>query len=301
MWLEGRLFQGKSENIADGMARPLMRIKSTSKMFCINLFKFVVALAVALAATVVVGTSTQAADITSTDIVAIPANAVGSGNGTLDLRLMTYSGSEIPNAAGSFNGDNGNNTLPQGGGADVNLFDESYVTTGAKLKAYYDLNFPPSGSIQELVIFLDLNETGGGEPTNTLGKLDIVLNPTTIQGSPDPIGGDVSSATQAAIDQVYSGGLTIANLNPQPADNLPVNNQGAGFADYAIFTHINPYSLNDSDVVLFNISMSQLNDGAEEIFLSGTYAGTDIVPEPSSVALAMAGIAMLGLFARRRR
>jgi len=100
---------------------------------------------------------------------------------------------------------------------------------------------------------------------------------------------------------VYSGGLTIANLNPQPADNLPVNSQGAGFADYAIFTGIDPYSLNDSDVVLFNLSMSHLNNGAEEIFLSGTYAPTDVVPEPGSITLAVAGIALLGLLDRRRR
>jgi len=255
----------------------------------------------ALAATVVVGTSTRATDITTSDIVAMPQNAVGSGNGTLDLRLMTTSGSEIQNTAGAFNGDNGNNTLPQGGGADIMFFDESYVTTGAKLKAYYDLNFSPAGSIHNLLLFLDLNETGNGQPTNTLEKLDIVLNPTSIQGSPDPIGGDVLSGTQAGIQQVYSGGSTIANLNPQPADNLPVNNQGAGHGDYAIFTGIDPYSLNDSDVVLFNISMSHLNNGGEEIFLSGAYAPTDIVPEPGSLVLCAMGCIGLALWGRRRR
>jgi hypothetical protein len=114
-----------------------------------------------------------------------------------------------------------------------------------------------------------------------------------IQGNPDPVSGDVSSSTQAGINQVYTGGLTIANLNPEPAANIPVNEQGAGHADYAIFTHIDPYSLNDNDVILFNISMSHLNNGAEEIFLSGTFAPTDIIPEPSSIA--MAGMGLLGL------
>jgi hypothetical protein len=260
-------------------------------------------LAVALAAMVMVSSGAQADMITSSDIVAIPQHVTGSGNGTLDLRMFTFSGSEIQNSAGTFNGDNGNNTLPQGGGADTMSFDESYVTTGAKLKAYYDLNFAPTGSVHELLLFLDLNETGGGVPTNTLGKLDIVLNPTSIQGSPNPIGGDVSSSTQAAINQVYSGGLTIANLNPQPANNLPVNSQGAGFADYAIFTGIDPYSLNDNDVLLFNISMSHLNNGAEEIFLSGAFAPSDIipipVPEPSSVVLVSLGL--LGFLVIRRR
>jgi hypothetical protein len=101
--------------------------------------------------------------------------------------------------------------------------------------------------------------------------------------------------------QVYTGGTLIANLNPQPADNLPVNNQGAGFADYAIFTGIDVFTLNDSDVLLFNVSMDKLNNGAEEIFLSGTYAPTDIlpIPEPSSMGL-MITAAGLMMAARRK-
>jgi hypothetical protein len=238
-------------------------------------------------------------DITTSDIVPIPQHLTGSGNGTLDLRLFTFSGSEIQNSSGLFNGDNGNNVLPQGGGADTLSFGESYVTTAGKLKSYYNLNFLP-GSIHEIALFLDLNETGAGEPNNTLAKLDIVINPATIQGNPNPVGGDVSSAGQAGIKQIYTGGTTIANLNPQPANNLPVNSQGAGFADYAIFTGIDPFALNDNDVLLFNLSMNTLNNGAEEIFLSGTYSPVDVLlPEPGSFALLAVGGVVLAL--RRRR
>ena len=108
---------------------------------------------------------------------------------------------------------------------------------------------------------------------------------------------DVSSAEQAAVNQVYTSGTKIANLNPQPAANLPVNNQGAGFADYAIFTGINPFSLNDSDVLLFNISMNTLNNGTEEIFLSGTYEPY-YLPEPTTIGLMSFGA--LGLLRKRR-
>ena len=238
----------------------------------------------------------QASTIATEDIVTLPSGMSGSGNGTLDLRMFTFSGSEIQNAAGAFNGDNGNNTIPQGGGADIDFFDESYVTTAGELKAYFDLNFA-SGSIGEIVIYLDLNETGGGEPNNTLVLFDIVLNPASIQGSPVP-SGDVLSSEQAAIDQVYTGGTLLASLSPQPADNLPVNSQGAGFADYAIFTGINPFALNDSDVLLFNVSMALLNNGADELFLSGTYAPTD-VPEPVTLVLLSMGGALL--LKRRQR
>lgn len=258
-----------------------------------------VALALTLAALACV--ATRAGEITSTDIVAIPQSVTASGNGTLDLRMFTFSGSEIANSSGAFNGDNGNNTLPQGGGADTSWFAESYVTTAGELKAFYNLNFPPPGGVFEIVLFLDLNETGAAALVNSLDRLDIVLNPISIQGNPNPFG-DVSSAQQAAINQLYTGGTTVASLNPQPAANLPLNSQGAGFADYAIFTGINPFTLDDSDVLLFNLSMSSLNNGAEEIFLSGKYAPTDIVvPEPGSLILLLAGVLGLATWRRRHR
>ena len=127
-----------------------------------------------------------------------------------------------------------------------------------------------------------------------------MLNPSSIQGSPNPVSGDVSSAVQSGILQSYTGGTLIANLNPQPADNLPVNNQGGGFADYAILTGINVYALNDNDVLLFNISMDHLNNGAEEIFLSGLYAPTDVVPEPSSLCLLIAAGCIAATVKRKR-
>ena len=238
----------------------------------------------------------HASPIETSDIMPMPQQVTGSGNGTLDLRMFTFSGSEIGNTAGSFNGDNGNNDLPQGGGADTSSFAESYVTTGRELKAFYDLNFA-NGLVDEIVIMLDLNETGGGTLNNTLVKLDIILNPATIQGNPDA-SGDVSSDEQADINQVYTGGTTVAYLDPEPADNLPLNNQGAGFADYAIFTGVDPFGLNDNDVVLFNVSISTLNNGAEEIFLSGIYEGRSL-PEPA--ALAMLAVGGLALIHRRRK
>ena len=97
--------------------------------------------AVCSEARVALVTQTANADIISTaDIVAIPKNLAGAGNGTLDLRMFTYSGSEVDNVAGAFNGDNGNNDLPHSGGADTSSFDESYATTAGELKAYYNLS-----------------------------------------------------------------------------------------------------------------------------------------------------------------
>jgi hypothetical protein len=224
---------------------------------------------------------------------------VGSGNGTLDLRLMTFSGSEIQNTAGLFNGDNGNNTLPQGGGADTLSFAESYVTSGLELKDFYRLNFPDGNggsTVNELVLFIDINETGDGQAINNIDKIDIVQNATTINGNPDP-NLDVSSVTQAAIDQIFTGGTLLANLFSSPVI-VPVNEQGAGHADYAIFTGIDPFTLGDSDSLLFNISLSASNNGSEEIFLSGEFARQTSVPEPNALLLISLGAI---LFAKRQR
>ncbi|MGI9456210.1 MAG: hypothetical protein ACR2NU_06575 [Aeoliella sp.] len=228
--------------------------------------------------------------IGASDVVPVPLGTIGSGNGTLDLRMMTFSGSEIGNSSGGFNGDNGNSTLPNSNSTDS--FAESYVTTAGEIQAYYQLNFPSAHvngtDINELVIFLDVNEqASGGEGTNNfIDKLDIVLNPATIQGSPVP-SGDVLGAEQAAINQIHTtdgGTLTLANLTaPISVDTFA---QGAGFPDYAIFTGIDPFSLSGTDVLLFNVSMSGLSNGAEEVYLDGKFAGVNVtaaIPEASQV------------------
>jgi hypothetical protein len=252
------------------------------------------------------GGKASASPITTSEMHPIPSGTTGSGNGTLDLRLMTFSGSEVDNSSGSFDGDNAMTALPQGSGADIESYAESYVTTAGELQAYYNLNFgaTTTGEI-EITLFLDLNETGElAQLFNSLSVLDIILNPTTINGNPDA-SLDVLAAEQNAIDQIYTGGTTEAFLSPGTPVNLPLNAQGAGFADYAFLTGIDPFSLNASDVLLFNISMDTLNNGAEEVFLSGTYSGQDVrdavatAPEPSTVSLLILGL--VGIAAVRRR
>ncbi|MGI9517313.1 MAG: hypothetical protein ACR2NP_09720, partial [Pirellulaceae bacterium] len=56
--------------------------------------------------------STDADQITANDIIGLSNSSVGSGNGTLDLRMFTFSGGEVKNEKSGNNYDNANNSLP---------------------------------------------------------------------------------------------------------------------------------------------------------------------------------------------
>ena len=238
--------------------------------------------------------------IKNNDIVAIPDPVgVGSGNGNLDLLLFTQGSND--NVSGGFDGDDSNTEIAQGGGDDLNTFSESYITSGAKLKAYYDLNFG-SGNVNEMVLFLDLNETGEGLDFNFFTKIDIILNPTAVQGSPDPLTTDVQTSEQNGIDQTFTGGSVLASMETNPSKNLPGGAQGGGFADWFVLTGVNPYDFADGDEVLFNVSMSRLSNGAEAIFLSGLYQNTDLPPSvPLPGAVWLFGTGLLGLLGVAKR
>jgi hypothetical protein len=243
----------------------------------------------------------QAVLIAPGDVVVIPGTfTVPSGNGGLNLRMFTNAGGgnafenndvSLP----AFDGDDGNGSLPSSSSS--TSFDEYYYTTIGDVRSFYNKYFPngSGGSIvSEIVLMLDLSESSNDAPNNNgLGKLDIVLNPTV--GTLDPTG-DVSRAQQEAIAS-YTGGTLASSLQ------LPLvlnDGSGQGAADYAIFTNINPFDItySASDRLLFNVAMTGLSNGSEEIFLSNLVGGSggvlvNAVPEAS--AFLYGGLVSLGL------
>lgn len=240
--------------------------------------------------------------ITDSDIVATDNNTVGSGNGTLDFLFFTESAGGSGNSSGGFDGDNANTDMPTGAGSTAAV--ESFITSIDELRDFYILNFPDGGGgslIQELVVFVDLNQIGGSAPLG-LNAFTTVKDYTASFGDDrdNPAGTDISSALQNMTNSGFAGGTVLAQLDGPKT--LPLNEQGAGFADYAIFTGIDPFdpALDGARLLFFWDSgtvQGPHNDGGESIFLSGQFGA---IPEPGTMALMGFG-GLLLLVTRRRR
>jgi hypothetical protein len=248
--------------------------------------------------------SVGAAVITTSNIVPVPTGTVGSGNGTLDFILLTESSGGTQNSSGSFNGDNANTQMPTGSGNTTS--NESFITSMGELRSFYRLNFPDGSggsTVNQLVVMVDVNETGGPQTIN-LDTFDIIRNFNAFSPASDtrndPLNNDITSSTQNGTNASFSGGTVLANLDSSPKVLGQVS-VGAGHADQAIFTGINPFDLaySDSDRVLLHWASSDHDNGGETIFVSGSIAPQDLVaPEPASFSLLLIGGA---LAARRSR
>ncbi len=245
--------------------------------------------------------------ITSSDIVPVSTSSVGSGNGTLDYILFTGSNGGAGNSSGAFNGDDANTAMPTGGNS---TFNGSYLTSFGDLRAFYNLTFPNGSggsTVNQIAVFVDINQLGGPGQHINLDTFDIFKNYTPSFGDDrdTPNTTDVSSALQNLTGAGFSGGTGLAALDSGKV--LLQVHTGAGFADQVIFTGINPFDVAyaDADRILFHMASSDHTNGDETLFLSGSIGPQDVivVPEPASIGLF--GFGLLGLcgaaWSRRRR
>jgi hypothetical protein len=242
---------------------------------------------------------------------------IHAGNGKLDLILFNFNqGSGVNNnelkekGTTIFNGDDANTDMPVGtGNPQSSGASESYITSIGDLRNFYRTTFPDGlggSTINEIVLFVDLCETGQGQGNNTndyitLNTLNVVVNYDPFLPVPDirndPWNNDIDPATQNSTGSAFSGGTTIANLDAAiTPKTLPVTAHGSGWADVLIFTGINPFdtAFTDETPILFFWESSDHEGGGTDIFISGTHA-----PEPGTMVLL--GLGGLGLLARRRR
>jgi hypothetical protein len=219
------------------------------------------------------------------DVVAAEDNAVGSGNGTLDWILLTESHGGAENSyPGGFDADDANTDMPTGNRNTAAT--ESYIASVGELRDFYELNFPDGAggsTVEDMVLFVDLNQVPGKGDLQ-LRSLDIVIDYDQVFGDSrdDPAAEDIGSSKQNRTGSGYSGGSPVASLDGTKL--LPLTNTGAGFADYAIFTGVDPFSgdFTDDTRILFHWYSSGHSGGGETVFLSGEY-GDRAVPEPSLI------------------
>ncbi len=216
----------------------------------------------------------QAGLNTNSHIVPIPQNIVGSGNGTLDFLLLTESAGGSQNSGGGFDGDNANTHMPTGSGNTT--ANESFITSIGELRDFFILNFPNGSggsTVNQLVVMVDVNETGGPQSID-VNEFTFLRNFNTFAGVDPrntPLANDITSAQQNATNDVFTGGTVLAELDASPKV-LAQQNVGAGFADHAIFTGINPFdpSFNASDRIMLHWESGDHDNGGESIFISGT-------------------------------
>ena len=247
--------------------------------------------------------------ITDNDIIDVGGIWVGSGNGTLDLILLTESMGGSRNISLGSDGDDANTDMPTGNNSPTAV--ESYITSIGELREFYILNFPDNeggSTVTDIALFLDINQVQS--PTNghdlSLDNLTVLIDYDLTFGDArdDPAGNDIGSAPQNSTGLVFSGGTVVASLDNSPKI-LPSVRQGAGFADYAIILGIDPFdsAFLDNTPILFHWRSTSHDGGGETIFASSEISAHDLLllPEPATLALVGTGVLIfMGIAARRR-
>jgi hypothetical protein len=231
----------------------------------------------------------------------------GTGLGNYNIILYEQGGGGQTNASGTVNVDNSDTASPTGSITQSNsLF---WYTSAGDLQAFYSQQFPGPNPINNIVLFLDINEQGGIGNTIDIITLNIIQNPTTVTPDPgNPAISDIQSSAQNAITG-FTGGTLLASLGVSPI-TLTQMNVGGGQDDWAIFTGIDPFSLPSSTRLLFQLVIGDIDNGGEVVSLSGEFRGCEpncptttatSIPEPSSMFLLGSGLIVLAKVGRRKR
>ena len=247
---------------------------------------------VSQAAVVACGVSCTYGNVTFEPLAGVDTPGVGTG----DLVLFTGGNNQNIFNNGVFDAAN-TDMAPSNGGVVDGAFSGFYYTTAGDIKSFYLQHF---GVVDELILFFDMNQNNSVQIV--FNELQVIVNPTSVSpANPNPAT-DLTDSQQNAISG-FTGGTIIdllSGLPGAPNDALQTNivDQGSGFADWAVYTGIDIFALNDSDTILLFLSSSNHNNGFEELWLSSS-VHPGVVPEPATIGLL--GLGLLGATVLRRR
>jgi len=164
------------------------------------------------------------------------------------------------------------------------------------------MNYAQTGSQSSFDVTSDPNQEGQNEASlisdYTVGYLESFIGRVFIVGiDVNTAAGQDPERLQRFEVNVNSGaGYVTRFLYTGPGSLAPEFN-GNGYFDYTLST-IDLSSFAAGDLVQFRAVWDQATDGAENFFVSRQVVA---IPEPSTYALMLAGLAAVGYMSRRRR
>ncbi|MFZ5427893.1 MAG: PEP-CTERM sorting domain-containing protein [Thermodesulfobacteriota bacterium] len=242
------------------------------------------------------------------DAWGLPGYDVTTGTGGLDVLIYTGAGGQNNLDTGAAPGFDFPDPLDAPGGG-TSTFSGVWgptndpVGTGPilvnTLLNYLQATFGPQVNIP--VFNFDMNQTGSSAELDVVGEVRIrdAGNAVIASWAFDNLTNGVFDPTEWVLSPA-----SITATNPMPPFNTVTvdNNTGSGKLDFIVYAPTMNLSLYNAagNTIEFDFRMQRLNNGPEELFLTGSFQPSPpSVPEPGTMALM--GIGALGAAFMRRR